>query len=460
MSVGESEALGRRARKLAPRSSHRDWQPALHRPDPVTQLAQQEVNRLPELLPIRHARMASSPFAFFRGAAAIMAGDLAKTPTSGIETQLCGDAHLANFGGFASPEREMVFDINDFDETLRGPWEWDLKRLVASIHIAGRHRGLSDKGCRRCVLAALSAYVTAMRTFAGQGNLEVWYSRLPMSEILKLMRQQGFSSKRRRRLEAQVSKAEGKESRRAAGKLTRRRDGRLAFVSEPPLIVPVRELLSQPERETLEAAVGDLISSYRSSLSDARRRLFDGFQFLALARKVVGVGSVGTRAWVVLFEGRDQGDPLVLQCKEAQASTLEPHIGASRYANHGQRVVEGQRLMQASSDIFLGWMPTIGLDGVPRDFYLRQLWDGKLSLDLDVVEPEGLLAYGRLCAWTLARAHARSGDRIAIASYLGGGRRFAEALADFATAYADRNERDHEALCEAIDGGRLAAAEA
>jgi len=460
MSNQASIDRGRRARRRAPRSSHADWSAPPSRVDPVSQLREQERSRLPELLPIRHSRMAQSPFAFFRGAAGIMAADLARTPVSGIEVQLCGDAHLANFGVFASPEREMVFDINDFDETLRGPWEWDLKRLAASVEIAGRNRGFDVRERRDATVATAARYVESMSAFAGMGNLELWYSRLPAERIVELMREQGFAAKRTRTVERRIARARGKESRRAASKFTERVGGRLRFVSRPPLIVPVAELLDDSERAQLEAAMSDLLNSYRDSLPHDRRALFDQYEFLALARKVVGVGSVGTRAWMVLFSGRDERDPLVLQCKEAEASVLEPHAGASRYESHGRRVVEGERLMQAASDIFLGWLPAVGLDGLQRDFYMRQLWDGKLSLDVDQIEPRGLRAYGQLCAWTLARAHARSGDRVAIAAYLGKGSRFAQAIADFAVSYAERNERDHEDLLAAIREGKVEAAEA
>ncbi len=458
MSTPEQSAMiGRQARERAPRSAHAAWQPPASRADPVALLEAQGESRLPELLAIRYGRMARSPLSFLRGSAAIMAGDLAHTPTSGLRAQLCGDAHLSNFGGFASPDREIVFDLNDFDETLPGPFEWDLKRLAASLHVAGLQRGFAEADRRAAVLRAADVYVRSMRSFAREGNLEVWYARLPARQILRMAREEGISSKRRRAIERNIAKARGKESRRAAGRLTERVDGHLRFVSDPPLIVPIEELLDDAGRAQLEATLSGLLSAYRESLPHDRRRLFDGYRHLSIARKVVGVGSVGTRAWIVLFAGNEDSDPLVLQCKEAQESVLEPYAGASAYANHGQRVVEGQRLMQAASDIFLGWMPAIGLDGSPRDFYLRQLWDGKLSPDIDSMTPQLLRGYAQLCGWTLARAHARSGDRVAISSYLGRSATFAEAIVDFAASYAEQNARDHAALLHAISSGRIEA---
>ncbi len=458
MSTPEQSAMiGRQARERAPRSAHAAWQPPASRADPVALLEAQGESRLPELLAIRYGRMARSPLSFLRGSAAIMAGDLAHTPTSGLRAQLCGDAHLSNFGGFASPDREIVFDLNDFDETLPGPFEWDLKRLAASLHVAGLQRGFAEADRRAAVLRAADVYVRSMRSFAREGNLEVWYARLPARQILRMAREEGISSKRRRAIERNIAKARGKESRRAAGRLTERVDGHLRFVSDPPLIVPIEELLDDAGRAQLEATLSGLLSAYRESLPHDRRRLFDGYRHLSIARKVVGVGSVGTRAWIVLFAGNEDSDPLVLQCKEAQESVLEPYAGASAYANHGQRVVEGQRLMQAASDIFLGWMPAIGLDGSPRDFYLRQLWDGKLSPDIDSMTPQLLRGYAQLCGWTLARAHARSGDRVAISSYLGRSATFAEAIVDFAASYAEQNARDYAALLHAISSGRIEA---
>jgi uncharacterized protein (DUF2252 family) len=453
-------AMGKALRRETPRSSHADWQPAAKREDPVAQLQAQAVSRVPELVPIRYGRMLRSPFAFFRGAAAVMAADLAETPVCGLRAQLCGDAHLSNFGGFASPEREMLFDINDFDETLPGPWEWDVKRLAASLQIAGEDRQLDHVHCREAVVWGMRSYREAMQGFAQMTNLAVWYARLEAEQILAMAQQWGAGAKRVKTLEKSIAKARAKDSERAIGKLTESVDGKLRFISAPPLIVPIEELLPEGQRRQLQEGMAELLGSYRDSLPDERRQLFDSYRFQGIARKVVGVGSVGTRAWVVLMVGRDKQDPLVLQCKEAQASVLEPYAGASRYANSGQRVVEGQRLMQAASDIFLGWLPAIGLDEQPRDFYVRQLWDGKLSVDIEAMGHEQLRNYARLCGWTLARAHARSGDRIAIAGYLGKSGVFDEAIADFAHAYSAQNLLDHQALADAVASGRVQAEDA
>ena len=456
----ERAAAGKAARTETPRSSHADWSPEKGREDPVVQLERQAESRVPELVPIRYGRMARSAFAFFRGAAAIMAADLAPTPVSGMRVQLCGDAHLSNFGGFASPEREMLFDINDFDETLPGPWEWDVKRLAASLCIAGRDLGLEHIHCREVVVWSIRAYREAMRDFAERTNLQVWYARLDAEDIVALAGDMGATGKRLKALERNIAKARAKDSERAVSKLTEVVDGELRFISEPPLIVPLHELLTDVPRQEFESRMADLLDGYRASLAEDRRRLLDTYRFQGIARKVVGVGSVGTRAWVVLMVGRDEQDPLVLQCKEAQVSVLEPYAGSSDYANSGQRVVEGQRLMQAASDIFLGWLPAVGLDDQARDFYVRQLWDGKLSVDIESMDVGQLRNYGRLCGWTLARAHARSGDRIAIAGYLGKSGVFEEALADFSAAYADRNELDHKALVGAIASGHIEAQDA
>jgi len=453
-------ARGKDARSEAPRSSHAGWTAPPRRRNPITVLTSQARSRVPELVPIRYGRMGRTPFTFFRGAAAVMAGDLASTPASGLRAQLCGDAHLSNFGGFASPEREMLFDINDFDETLPGPWEWDVKRLAASVQIAGHDRSFDAAACRDAVLTTVSSYREGMRSLAEMTNLEVWYARLDADRILELVRDRGRGAKQARAVEGRIEKARGKDSRRAAGKLTRTVDGQLRFVSEPPLIVPLQELLPDAERRQFEEGIVGLLGDYRDSLQEDRHALLDSYTFHDIARKVVGVGSVGTRAWIVLMSGRDEQDPLVLQCKEAQASVLEPHAGPSRYPNSGQRVVEGQRLMQAASDIFLGWLPAVGLDEQPRDFYVRQLWDGKLSVDVDTMEADQLRLYGGVCGWTLARAHARSGDRIAIAGYLGKSAVVDEAIADFAAAYAEQNERDHQALLDAIGSGRIQAEDA
>src|SRR4051794_26734786 len=452
--VADRAAHGRAARADAPRSSHADWVPAAGRFDPVDLLQEQAAARVPELVPIRYGRMLASPFTFFRGAAYIMAADLAETPTSGLEAQLCGDAHLSNFGAFASAERELIFDINDFDETLPGPWEWDLKRLAASIAVAGRDRGFDRRLRGRMVRAASGEYRTAMRRFSGMSLIDVWYARTDARRLAPLVRAR-LSARGARGLKRAAARAGAKDSRRAVDKLARVVEGELRIVSDPPLIVPIADLLPSAEAEGLADRMAALIDAYRETLPRDRRRLLDGYRFVDLARKVVGVGSVGTRAWIMLMVGRDGGDPLFLQCKEADRSVLEAFTEKSEFDCEGERVVEGQRLMQASSDVLLGWLATEGLDGQPRDFYIRQLWDWKRSADLDSMTPALMSEYGRLCGWTLARAHARSGDRVAIAAYLGKGDVFDCALAEFAERYADQSERDYAALAEAAANGRV-----
>jgi uncharacterized protein (DUF2252 family) len=451
----ERVAAGKRARTAAPRSAHGGWAPAKDRPDPIAQLEEQAASRVPELVPIRHGRMAASPFAFFRGAAAVMASDLASTPATGLRAQLCGDAHLANFGGFASPEREMLFDLNDFDETLPGPWEWDVKRLVASIELAARERGFDDAQRHAAVRATARNYRDAMREFAARTPLEVWYARVDASE-LEAQRDPRLPKAAVARFERAVEKARRKDHLRAFSRLVHEVDGEPRFASDPPLLVPIEELLPAAAASELHAGMRALIESYRATLPEERRRLLDRYHYADLARKVVGVGSVGTRAWAVLMLG-PAGDPLFLQCKEAQPSVLEPYAGARTHDNCGERVVQGQRLMQAASDIFLGWLRTPGVDGVTRDFYVRQLWDWKASANVEAMEPATLETYGRLCGWTLARAHARSGDAPAIAGYAGHGDTLDRAFAAFAAAYADQTERDHAALLAAIKSGRVEA---
>ena len=419
-------------------------------------LEDQARSRVPELVPIRYGRMLASPFAFFRGAAAIMAMDLAASPWSGFRAQLCGDAHLSNFGAFQAPDRRLVLDVNDFDETLPGPWEWDLKRLAASLEIAGRDRDFAPKQSRAAVLSAARAYREAMRSFAAMGNLDVWYARLDVESVLAELAK---TADRRliRKAEANVAKAKKKNSLKAFDRLVREVDGEPRIISDPPLLVPARELVPDDRRHELEQRMLEVIARYRESLKPDRRHLLDSYRFVELAHKVVGVGSVGTRAWVVLMMGRDGEDPLFLQAKEADASVLEPYAGASEFENHGRRVVEGQWLMQAASDILLGWLPARGPDDEHRDFYVRQLWDGKRSVDIETLPPDGLSIYARLCGWILARAHARSGDRIAIAAYIGKGDKLDRAIADFAGRYADQNELDYQALANAADSGRIAA---
>lgn len=458
MTVSERAAAGKAARSGSRRSDHAGWTPADDREDPVAILERQAETRVPELVPIRYGRMAASPFAFFRGAAAAMAADLARTPDSGLRVQACGDAHLSNFGTFAAPDRRLVFDLNDFDEALPGPWEWDVKRLLASFAIAGRESGFKRREREASLLATAGAYRQAMREFAAMRNLEVWYARFDVDGAMAEI--EAADPTEVKRLRRGIAKAESKDSLRALAKLTETVDGEIRFRSEPPLLVPGEELVSGEDGRSLEDYLGGVMEAYRETLPTDRRELLDSYRLRQIARKVVGVGSVGTRAWVVLLTGRDDGDPLFLQAKEAEASVMEPYVGASRFENHGRRVVEGQRLMQAASDIFLGWCRVTGLDGRERDFYVRQLWDWKRSAEVERLSAQGLDIYGRICGWTLARAHARSGDRIAIASYLGAGDTFDRALASFAEAYADQSERDHSALVDAISAGRLESQEA
>jgi len=443
------ETYGKAARQRVPRSSHGEWEPRER--DPVAILAAQDESRVPELVPIRYGRMLVSPFTFYRGAAAVMAEDLAPAPQTGLEVQLCGDAHLSNFGVFAAPDRRLVFDCNDFDETNPGPFEWDLKRLVASIEIAGRERGFSKRQRRAALLETAGRYRASMREFAAMRNLDVWYARIDVEPALAAVRSQ-VDERRYRQIERGLAKAEAKDSTRALQKLTREEDGELRILSNPPLITPVEELTDAAD---VEEQLQRVIAAYRESLSPERRHLAESYRYVHAARKVVGVGSVGTRAWIVLLLGKDSGDPLFLQAKEAGPSVLEPHLGASRYRHHGRRVVEGQRLMQAASDVFLGWVTVEGIDGEPRGFYVRQLWDGKGSAEVARFGPRDLAGYGGLCATTLARAHARSGDRVGIAAYLGKSDVFDQALARFAAAYADQNERDFERVSEAAGGGEI-----
>jgi uncharacterized protein (DUF2252 family) len=454
--ASERAARGRSAREECPRSSHRDFELSADR-DPVAILEAQASSRVPELVPLRYGRMLVSPFTFYRGAAAVMAHDLASTPRAGLRAQLCGDAHLSNVGGYASPERSLVFDLNDFDETLPGPFEWDVKRLAASFEIAGRDRDFTKAERSKAVLAAVQSYREGMRRLAEARNLDVWYARLDVETIEKNLREQQ-ATVQAATVAKGVAKARTKDSLKAFAKLTQLVDGEPRIISDPPLIVPARDLVEEAgiQFERLEGVIHGLFREYRRTLQHDRRHLLEEFRMVDLARKVVGVGSVGTRCWILLLLGRDSEDPLFLQIKEAQASVLEPYLGKSTYKNHGQRVVVGQRLMQSTSDIFLGWLRSKEtLDGSERDFFVRQLWDWKTSVDLDTILPRGLELYGSVCGFLLARAHARSGDRIAIASYLGKGDAFDRALAEFSVAYADQNERDHAALRKAADEGRI-----
>ena len=455
-SAAERLAKGKAARATTPRSGHADWEPAADRRDPVELLGEQDASRVPELVPVRYGRMLVSPFTFFRGAALLMAADLANAPRTGLQVQLCGDAHLSNFGAFAAPDRRLIFSINDFDETLPGPFEWDVKRLVASFAVAGRDRGFDARERQAVSRAAARSYRESMRDYAGMSNLDIWYSRIDLDDVAALTAERG-SRKQRKAFERNVAKARSKDSTRALAKLTEVVDGERRIVSDPPLIVPIEEIVTGVEREELEHFVRGVIRSYRRTLTADRRRLLERYRYVHAARKVVGVGSVGTRAWVVLMLGRDDTDPLLLQLKEAQASVLEPFLGDSAFANHGQRVVEGQRLTQAASDILLGWVRFTAPDGASRDFYMRQLWDGKGSAMVELMNSTALEVYAELCGQALAKAHARSGDAIAIASYLGGGDSFDRALASFAELYADQNERDHDAVRAAVASGRVAA---
>jgi len=452
-------AAGKAARAATPRSSHAAFEPDSDRPDPIELLEGQAATRVTELVPIRYGRMAVSPLTFYRGAALLQASDLSRTPSSGITVQLCGDAHLSNFGIFASPERRMVFDINDFDETHPGPWEWDVKRLATSLAVAGRERGYPERERRRIVRAAVGAYREAMRDFAGKRNVEVWYARLDVDDAVS--RLSGLAPKAVvNRVEKGVAKARTKDSMQVFTKLTHEVDGEPRILADPPLIERMEDLAPPEQREQLFESLRDIMDTYRGTLQFDRRHLLEQFQLVDVARKVVGVGSVGTRAWIALLLGRDSGDPLFLQLKEAQRSVLEDFTSASQFSNCGERVVNGQHLMQAASDIFLGWFDIAGgLDGRARDFYGRQLKDWKGSVDVEQMVPEGFAIYARMCGWTLARAHARSGDRVAIASYLGSGDSFERAINEFAESYADQNERDYQALKDAIKDERIVAVE-
>ncbi|MDA0160778.1 DUF2252 domain-containing protein [Solirubrobacter ginsenosidimutans] len=453
-SKAERAAAGKAARAEVPRSSHAVWEPPADRRDPIELLLEEEQTRVRDLVPIRHGRMLVSAFTFYRGTAGLMAADLAGSPRTALHTQLCGDAHLSNFGAFAAPDRRLIFGLNDFDETLPGPFEWDVKRLAASFAVAGRDRGFDAKQRQQSILAAVRSYRVAVREFAEMRRLDVWYARLDIEQLAARW-SSDVSAKQVKRFERNVAKARTKDSLRASDKLTHVVDGRVRIISDPPLIVPLEEL--EGESVAVENTVRSVLRSYRRSMQNDRRHLLEGFEYAHSARKVVGVGSVGTRAWIVLLLGRDESDPLFLQLKEAEASVLEPYLGASRFGHSGQRVVEGQRLMQSASDIMLGWTRSTDAEGVDHEFYFRQLWDGKGSAIVETMEPAALTAYAEMCGWTLAHAHARSGDAVAIASYLGAADTFDRALATFAEAYADQNERDFAAFSAAIASGRIEA---
>jgi uncharacterized protein (DUF2252 family) len=452
----ERVARGKAARTDVPRSSHAEFRPPPKRTDPVEVIEKQSATRVPELVPIRYGRMSEAPFRFYRGAAAIMAADLAETPRSGFRVQCCGDAHMLNFRLLASPERHLMFDINDFDETLPGPWEWDVKRLSASLVIAGRANGFSVKERASVVRATVQSYRERMRAFAGMGNLDVWYTRFDIDELQRQFSTE-LSAGQRDRLTRTRKRARAHDTLEVFDKLTHVIDGRRQIAPEPPLLVRLQDLLPDRERGDLEKEISHLIERYGRTLQTDRRFLLEQYRLADIARKVVGVGSVGTRCWIILLLGKDDEDPLFLQAKEADESVLAPYAGDSGFRTQGERVVAGQRLMQATSDIFLGWERVQGIDGKRRDFYIRQLRDWKGIAVAESMSPKRMALFGRLCGATLARAHARSGDRIAIAAYLGGGDTFDRALVTFAELYADQNERDHQALVDAIRAGRVPA---
>jgi uncharacterized protein (DUF2252 family) len=444
-------AAGKAARARVPLESHREFAPDPAR-DPVGLLLEQARSRVPELVPVRHARMLVSPFTFYRGAALPMAADLASTPVSGFRAQLCGDAHLSNFGVFGSPERRLVFDVNDFDETLPGPFEWDVKRLAGSLVVAGRDNGFAAADSRRVALNAAARYRTAMREFAATSTLAVWYSRLDVEDTIARFKRHLRKSEVRKS-ESLAAKVRTRDSTQAVAKLTKLVDGRREIVSDPPLIVPLEELAAGVSYDTLRS----LASAYAQTLPPDRRHLLGRFRLTRVARKVVGVGSVGTQAWILLMEAEDDLDPLLLQAKQAERSVLAEYAGPSQYENQGERVVSGQRLMQAASDIFLGWQRMTDPGSGQTDYYLRQLQDWKYSAPIERMGPADMADYGQLCGWTLARAHARSGDRFAIAGYLGGSAKFDQAVADFAVSYADQTERDYATFAQAVASGRVEA---
>ena len=496
-SVEERRAKGEEARAKTPPSSHAGWRPAAARPDPVGLLEEQDATREQDLVPVRHGRMMVSPFTFYRGAAKIMAEDLKDTPVAGLRAQLCGDAHLSNFGAFGSPERRLLFDLNDFDETLPGPFEYDVKRMAASFTIAARNNGFSKADTREATLGAVTAYREAMADFAQMRTMDIWYSHLDEDELMNAahvavneLRGEASTAKKTEKQDKQakqvkaakkeakqvardrqgekaakaaekgaqktLAKAHTRDSLQALSKLCELVDGQYRIVSQPPILVPARDLAATfgLSPDDVLPVLHDQFRAYRATLQDDRRHLLERFQIVDAARKVVGVGSVGTRAFIVLLQGRDTDDPLFLQIKEATASVLEANLPKSRYRQHGERVVQGQRMMQAASDIYLGW--TKGLD-VNRHFYWRQLRDMKGSAVIETLKPLGLKFYGRICGWTLARAHARSGDPVAIAEYLGSSDAFDKAITDFSERYADQNEQDYTEFVKAIRSGRLAA---
>ncbi len=454
LTTAERKAQGKAARATAPLDSHAEIGPDAGR-DPVGLIVGQAATRVPELVPIRHGRMLVSPFTFYRGAALPMAADLSEVASSGLRVQLCGDAHLSNFGVFAAPDRRLVFDLNDFDETLPGPFEWDVKRFAASLAVAARDIGLDAADRKTLVMHGVGAYRKSMIEFTGMRLLEVWYARLDIEDVLDKVGPE-VSTEGLSRTRKALAKAHKRDSMQVLKKLTTVVDGRREIISNPPLVVPIGELDDSMTSEQIVDGMKSLLTQYRRTLTVDRRHLLHQFTLTDVARKVVGVGSVGTRAWILLLEADGGSEPLFLQAKEAQPSVLADYCGASKYRNEGQRVVAGQHLMQAASDIFLGWQHVEnGLDGGNRDFYIRQLRDMKYSAPIEQMLLPGLVAYAELCGWTLARAHARTGDRFAIAGYLGKSDKFDRALATFAERYADRTEQDHAALAAAVTDGRI-----
>ena len=467
-SVEERKERGKQARKKTPPRSHAEWTPASDRPDPVALLEEQDATREPDLVPVRHGRMMVSPFTFYRGAAKIMAADLKDTPRTGLFAQLCGDAHLSNFGLFASPERALLFDLNDFDETLPGPFEYDVKRMSASFTIAARNNGFSKADARDVTLASVRAYRESMAEFAQMRTMDAWYAHRSEQELMAAIKKTARSEadkaekkelkQREKAAKKTARKAHTRDSLQALSKLAELVDGTYRIVSQPPIVVPSRELFTAygMSPDEVQDAIHEQFRAYRATLEEDRRHLLERFEVIDVARKVVGVGSVGTRAFIVLLQGRDQQDPLFLQVKEATASVLEDHLPKSRYKQHGERVVRGQRMMQAASDIFLGWTKGVQEN---RYLYWRQLRDMKGSADVESLRPVGLSFYARQCAWTLARAHARSGDPIAMAASLGKDDAFDRAITDFSERYADQNEQDYQAFVKAVRSGRLEAIE-
>lgn len=467
-SVEERAAKGKSRRKKTPVSSHSGWVPAPDRPDPVALLEEQNLTREQDLVPVRHGRMLVSPFTFYRGAAKIMATDLKDTPRAGLVSQLCGDAHLSNFGVFASPERTLLFDLNDFDETLPGPFEYDVKRMAASFTIAARNNQYTKAETHDVTLTAVRAYREAMAEFAKMGTLDIWYARLSEEQLMETLElavatQKGKALKKaahgmEKVAKQNVAKAHTRDSLQALSKLAERVDGEYRIVSQPPIVIPARELGESfgMSADELQRAVREQLRSYRATLPDDRRILLERFEVIDVARKVVGVGSVGTRAFIALLQGRDEQDPLFLQVKEATRSVLEDHLPKSKFKQPGERVVQGQRMMQAASDIFLGW--TKGVQD-NRFLYWRQLRDMKGSAIVEGMKPLGMGFYANACGWTLARAHARSGDPIAIATYLGKSDKFDVSITDFSERYADQNDKDYQAFADAVRSGRLEASE-